>query len=123
MQYSEKLLHYFYTATHAGTLNENNPQVKKGEVGRAAEGNVLHLYLQKENHHIVAATFLATGPVAAIASCEFVCCWLEGRTMSDAQQITAQAIMQTVEMPTTQFHVAVQVERLVKKTISLLQGE
>lgn len=117
MKHSTELLEYFYNTQHAGTLDQNDPNVIVVEEGGAEQGNILRLYLQIRNQTIVTVKFLAYSSVAATACCEYVCRWLEGKTLEQARKINAEEIMKALELPGVEIHTAKLVERLVKKSL------
>jgi nitrogen fixation NifU-like protein len=108
---------YFFDTHHAGELDQNDSNVYCAEVGSEKQNNLLRLYVRCENQQIVDAKFQAFGTPAVMASCEYVCRWLMGKTLVEAKQLTAEQIMQALEISSLQIHVAVLVERLVKTTL------
>lgn len=117
MLYSTKILEYFNNTLHVGKLDEHDPNVMIAEVGSVQQGNILCLYLKKENETIIAAKFLAQASVPATACCEYVCEFLEGKTMQAARQLTVQHFLAALDMSAVQTHDALLVERLVKKVV------
>ena len=117
MRYSQQQLEHFHNTQHAGKLDENDPSVILTEMGNAESGNVIRLYLQIRNKKIIAAKFLAFGSVAVIACSEYICRYLEGKTIDAAQQLTATQIMQGLGMLDIEIHAASLAARAVKKSL------
>ncbi len=117
MKYSSQQLEHFYNALHAGKLDENDSTVIVVEEGSGDRGNVVRLYLQIQNKKIRVAKFLAYGSVALIACCEYVCRYLEGKTIDEAIRLSTDTIMQDLGMSTVEIHNAIWIVRLVKKSL------
>lgn len=113
-----KFSNYFFDMQHAGELNQNDKTVFWSEVGSEKQNNLLRLFLQYEDERIIQAKFQAFASPAMMASGEYVCCWLLGKTLHEAQELTATQIMTALEMTSLQNHIAVLVERLVKITLA-----
>ena len=113
MRYSPRLLNYFYNAHHGGELDPEVGTIYQAELHSENNDYFLRLYLHCNNQKIICAKFQAHGSVAVIAACEYVCCWLEGKTRVEAQQLNVQQIIERLEMSTLQNHVAALIKRLV----------
>lgn len=122
MRHSDKVLAYFHQAEHVGKLDNMDPQVVLVEASDGDQGNVLRLYLSCQSEKILTARFLVYGSVAVTACCEYVCQWLEGKTLSQAKGINAEHILQALDMPKMQNHAALFVERSVIKALEKCYG-
>ena len=118
MRYSARQLEHFHHAEHAGTLDTDNSNVIVVKEGSIEREKIIHVYLSINNETIMSAKFLSYASVAVIACCEYACRWLEGKSMTEAQLLTAKNIMEGLEMPSVQLHVAMLVERCIKTGLS-----
>ena len=116
-RYSETLLHYFYHLEHAGSLVGDH--VYAAEQGNAAQGSHIKLYIALEDVMISQARFKCYGSVISLAVCEFVCRWLEGKTVQQLAQLDTQLILQALELTEIHQHVAL---RLVACVNHLLRS-
>lgn len=114
---NSKVLDYFYQLKHAGRLDLRDPEVCSATVGQAEQNNLLQLFLRLSNNKIVEAKFMAYANPVLMGCCEYVCEELKGKTIIEAQSLSAQKILQALSMPSLQNHAAAQVERLLKTTI------
>ena len=80
--YSQQTLHYFYQRQHGGILQGDDVICARHVNEQQSE--IFNLYLQLKVGKITAARFQASGSVALLASLEFVCGYLEGKTRVDA---------------------------------------
>ena len=113
---------YFHRAEHAGKLDSADPRVIVLEASNSDHSTVLRLYLCCQAEKISAALFLVYGSVAVTACCEYVCEWLEGKSLSQASEISAEHVLRALDMPKIQIHSALFVERWVKKALEKCYG-
>lgn len=117
MRYSSQQLEHFHNAVHAGKLDENDPNVIVVEEGGQNSPNAIRLYLYVENNIITRSRFLSYGSLPVTACCEYVCRYLEGKTLDEARQLNVDRIMKDLAMPRVEIHIATLAERLVKKSM------
>jgi NifU-like protein involved in Fe-S cluster formation len=106
MSYSQQLLHYFHHTPHAGTLDRNQPNIYHAEVGCIENSDLLELYLYIDHEKILQARFKAHGSPALIATAEYLCEYLEGKSKIVAQQLQHQDLLNALELSTLHVHIA-----------------
>jgi NifU-like protein involved in Fe-S cluster formation len=102
--YSEEVLRRVRDPQRAGSLSGS--QVGTGEVGTLDEGTVVRIQVRAERDRIAEARFKVFGCSAAIASASLVAEWLEGAPMDEASRVTAERVVQQLELPVERHHVA-----------------
>ena len=91
--YSPQLLDHFQHPRNAGDLN--HPTVS-AEVQNPACGDVLRLSLRVENSTIAEARFRAKGCVPAMACASALTGSLMGKTISQAQELSAASLAESL---------------------------
>lgn len=112
--YPEELLTYFHNVQHAGEL-ELDPGVVVVESGTPTQEEVVKFFLKLERNTLVTVKFKCYGSVALISACEFVCCWLEGKELSNLDELSVEDILAALALSTVYKHVAVLVLECLKK--------
>lgn len=115
MQYSKKLLDNFYGLKHAGILSGES--VYFAELGSEQQGDQLILYL-KIDDVIESARFQAYGSVALLASAEYVCSWLEGKSRQQALLLKPESILEALDLPLFKLHIANMICRTLQKVLT-----
>ena len=80
------------------------------------QGYILRLYLCCQQGKIKEARFQAYGSVIVIAATEYICRWIEGKTVGAARELQAKQIQQALGLSTLEMHAAILVENLISKT-------
>jgi NifU-like protein involved in Fe-S cluster formation len=104
VRYSEAVLSRVRDLKRVGSLE--GPKVGTGEVGTLNEGTVMRIQVRRDGDRIVAARFKVFGCSAAIASASLVAEWLEGAAVDEAKSLTAERVVQTLELAADRAHVA-----------------
>ena len=104
MKYSDEVLRRVRQPQRAGALEGEH--VGTGEVGTLDEGTVVRIQVRTSGDRIAEARFKVFGCSAAIASASLVAEWLEGAPMDEARQVTAERVMQKLELAPEREHVA-----------------
>jgi nitrogen fixation NifU-like protein len=99
--YSKIAIKHFMNPKYSGVLKNANGI---GQVGNAACGDVMKVYIKVEKNKIKDIRFNTMGCVAAIASSDVVCSLAKGKTLEDAEKITAKDINKDLKLPTIKFH-------------------
>ena len=115
MHYSQKLTAYFLETIHAGSLEGED--VRFAKTGDIALFDCFCLYLKIQHEHVIRARFQASTTPALIAAGEYVCRWLEGKTLSEARSLQKGQILRELELEEVMVHVVALVEAAV--TLSL----
>ena len=85
----EKVKEHFMHPTHSGEIKDADAI---GEVGNAACGDIMKLYLKVKDNVIVDVKFKTFGCAAAIASSDVLCELAKGKTIDEAMKITNKDI-------------------------------
>src|SRR5690349_24198237 len=104
MKYSDEVLKRVRHVERAGSLDGD--EVGTGEVGTLDEGTVVRIQVRRDGDRIAEARFKVFGCSAAIASASLVAEWLEGATMVEAGALTAERVVETLELAPEREHVA-----------------
>lgn len=104
MRYSEEVLNRVRDPKRVGSLA--GAHVGTGEVGTLDEGTVVRIQVRKSGDRIAEARFKVFGCSAAIASASLVAEWLEDAPMAEASRLTAERVVQTLDLAPEREHVA-----------------
>lgn len=115
--YSQKVLDIFRNPQNAGGLQGSNGT---GKVGDVEKGDLLKLYIKVDEQEVITeAKFKTFGSVAAIAVSSVLTQVLIGKTIAQAQQLTAQEIAEVIgELPIDKMYVLSLAEELTQNTLS-----
>jgi nitrogen fixation protein NifU and related proteins len=104
LKYSDEVLRRVRQLERVGTLEGEH--VGTGEVGTLNEGTVVRIQVMRSADRIAGARFKVFGCSAAIASASLVAEWLEGATIDEAKAVTAERVVQKLELAAEREHVA-----------------
>src|SRR5688572_33331005 len=96
MRYSDEVLNRVRTLERVGSLDGDH--VGTGEVGTLDEGTVVRIQVRRSGDRIAEARFKVFGCSAAIASASLVAEWLDGAPIVEANRITSERVMQTLQL-------------------------
>ena len=96
MRYSEEVLNRVRDPKRVGSLDGDH--VGTGEVGTLDEGTVMRIQVRRDGDRIAEARFKVFGCSAAIASASLVAEWLEGAAIDEARQVTAERVVQQLDL-------------------------
>lgn len=113
-RYSEAVLSYFFDAKHVGII-EPAADVFSVQVGQVKNGEVIEFYFKLHDQTIIMTRFKAYGSPATIAACEFVCRFLEHKTLQQARTLTANEIIDALQLSSFKIHVAALVVTAIQK--------
>jgi len=100
--FSDAVLDHFQNPRNAGELSDANVRV---EVSNPVCGDVLQLAVRVEDGRTVEARFLCRGCTTSIACASLLTEQLRGRTLAEAQALTAQSLSRLLgELPAATFH-------------------
>jgi len=100
--YSEKVMDHFTNPRNVGEI-ENPSGV--GEVGNAACGDIMRIYLVIEDNIIKDVKFKTFGCGAAIATSSMVTEMVKGKTLEEALAITNKAVAEALDgLPPIKMH-------------------
>ena len=113
--YNDKVMERFQNPKFVGEI-ENADGV--GEVGNVVCGDIMKVFIKIENNIIVDARFKTYGCVAAIASSDFLCDIVRGKTVEEAEKITCQDVVKEMgDIPEVKVHCSVLAKEALKKAI------
>ena len=104
MKYSDEVLRRVRELQRVGSLEGDH--VGTGEVGTLDEGTVMRIQVRRDGDRIAEARFKVFGCSAAIASASLVTEWLEGAPTAEASTLTAERVVQQLELAPEREHVA-----------------
>jgi NifU-like protein involved in Fe-S cluster formation len=120
MKYSDEVLNRVRTLERAGSLQGDH--VGTGEVGTLDEGTVVRIQVRREGDRIAEARFKVFGCSAAIASASLVAEWLEGASTAEARSLTAEQVVQTLDLAPERGHVAEMAVQAANKALADSNG-
>jgi nitrogen fixation NifU-like protein len=106
MRYSKKLLNYFHNTEHAGVLSIAEKDIFTAKIGHAENLEMLELYFKILNQKVVQARFKACGSPALIAAVEYICGWVEGKTLDEIKKLQHQDILTELGLTSLHLHTA-----------------
>lgn len=114
--YSEKVMDHFTNPRNVGKIDDADGV---GEVGNAKCGDIMKIYLKvDENHIITDVKFNTFGCASAIASSSMATCLIKGKPISDALELTNQAVVEALDgLPPVKIHCSVLAEEAIKAAV------
>lgn len=116
MKYSDEVLRRVREPRRAGSLGGEH--VGTGEMGTLDEGTVVRIQLRANGDRIVEARFKVFGCSAAIASADLVAEWLEGAAVDEVSRMTAEKVVQRLQLAPERAHVAHMAVDAAKKALA-----
>jgi NifU-like protein involved in Fe-S cluster formation len=104
LKYSDEVLRRVRELERVGTLDGEH--VGTGEVGTLDQGTVVRIQVMRSGDRIAEARFKVFGCSAAIASASVVAEWLDGASIAEAKTLTAEQVVQKLELVPEREHVA-----------------
>ena len=118
--YSEKVMDHFRNPRNVGVLEDANGI---GEVGNAKCGDIMKMYLKIEDDRIADVKFETFGCGSAIASSSMATEMIKGKPLSEAMQLTNQAVAEALDgLPAHKLHCSVLAEEAIQAAISDYQS-
>lgn len=103
--YSAAVLERVRNPQRVGTLPES-AEVGTGEAGSLDTGTLARIQVRVREGRIVEARFKVFGCSAAIAAAGLVTEWLEGASLDEARQVTAERVVEQLTLAEDRVHVA-----------------
>lgn len=115
-QYSKKVFDYFKKPKHVGVIKDADGV---GRVGNPTCGDMMDVYIKIKNNRIAEIRFKTFGCIAAISSTEALCRIAKGKTLEQAEKITAKDIMDELQgLPAIKVHCSVLGADALRKAIT-----
>ena len=114
--YSEKVMEHFTNPRNVGELSGANAI---GEVGNAACGDIMKMYLKINDDNIIEdVRFKTFGCGAAIATSSMATEMIKGKPVEEAMALTNRAVAEALEgLPPHKLHCSVLAEEAIKKAL------
>jgi NifU-like protein involved in Fe-S cluster formation len=113
--YSPEVWRRFRAPRHAGVLD--GAGVCMGEARTPASKAVLRLFLDIGQGRIRAARFQALGCPSSIAAGDWLCEWLEQRSVSEAARLTVAELAEALALAAERRHCAVLAEDALRHAL------
>ncbi len=120
MKYSDEVLRRVRELQRVGSLDGDH--VGTGEVGTLDAGTVVRIQVRTNGDRITEARFKVFGCSAAIASASLVAEWLEGASRDEAEALTAERVVQRLELAPERRHVAGLVVQAARQAVANSEG-
>ena len=113
--YSETVMDHFRNPRNVGAIEDADGV---GEVGNAKCGDIMKIYLQIEGDIITDVKFETFGCGSAIASSSMATEMIKGKPISQALELTNQAVAQALDgLPAHKLHCSVLAEEAIKAAL------
>ena len=113
--YSEKVMDHFLHPRNVGVIEDANAV---GEVGNAKCGDIMKMYLKIEDDIIQDVKFETFGCGSAIASSSMATERIKGKPLSEAMQLTNQAVTEALDgLPAHKLHCSVLAEEAIQSAL------
>ena len=113
--YSEKVMEHFRNPQNVGSMEDADGI---GEVGNAACGDIMKVYLKIEDDIISDVKFETFGCGSAIASSSMATQMIKGKPLREAEQLTNQAVAEALDgLPPHKLHCSVLAQQAVRAAI------
>ena len=113
--YSEKVMDHFLHPRNVGVIEDANAV---GEVGNAKCGDIMKMYLKIEDDIIRDVKFETFGCGSAIASSSMATEMIKGKPLSEAMQLTNQAVTEALDgLPAHKLHCSVLAEEAIRSAL------
>ena len=118
--YSKKILERFKKPKFAGKMEDPS---SSGRVGNVRCGDIMEVFIKvkkdKESKEIIKdISFLTYGCVAAIASTDYLCEIVKGKSLYQALKITSKDVIKKMgKVPAIKLHCSVLAQNALKKAI------
>ncbi|MFA5108224.1 MAG: iron-sulfur cluster assembly scaffold protein [Candidatus Micrarchaeia archaeon] len=114
--YSKEILARFKEPKFAGEIEDADGV---GEVGNVKCGDIMRVYIKVKDNKISQIKFKTYGCVAAIASSDFLCQIVLGKTLDEAIKTNAKDVIAAMgsDVPLVKVHCSVLAQDALKKAI------
>jgi len=114
--YSEKVMDHFVHPRNVGTIEDADGV---GEVGNAKCGDIMKMYLKIDDDIITDVKFETFGCASAIASSSMATELIKGKPVSEALQLTNQAVAEALDgLPDYKMHCSVLAQEAIESALN-----
>ena len=112
MIYTDKVMDHFRNPRNVGEIEDANGI---GEVGNAKCGDIMRIYLDIDDNHVIKdAKFKTFGCGAAIATSSMATELIIGKTIEEALEITNKTVMEALDgLPPVKIHCSLLAEEAI----------
>lgn len=103
--YSAAVIERVRNPQRVGTLPDS-AEVGTGEAGSLDAGTMARIQVRVREDRIIEARFKVFGCSAAIAAAGLVTEWLEGASLEEARELSAERVVEYLALPAERVHVA-----------------
>lgn len=116
MVYSDKVMDNFHNPKNVGEILDANGI---GEVGSAACGDIMKMFLKIENNIIVDVKFMTFGCGAAVATSSIATEMIKGKSLDEALKLTNKAVVEALDgLPKEKLHCSVLAEEAIRAALA-----
>lgn len=120
MMYNETIEDFFFHPKHVGSMDNTNPLTT--HFGIKQNGLSIRLFVRHtESRVIERACYQTNGNPYVIASLEWLCRKIEGASLDALPALHYQQIIEALDMPSSKYPEAVQIDRLFKELIKRIE--
>ena len=113
--YSEKVMDHFLHPRNVGVIEDADAV---GEVGNAKCGDIMKMYLKIKDDIVEDVKFETFGCGSAIASSSMATEMIKGKPLSEAMQLTNQAVTEALDgLPAHKLHCSVLAEEAIQSAL------
>ena len=113
--YSEKVMDHFRNPRNVGVIEDADAV---GEVGNAKCGDIMKMYLKIEDDVVQDVKFETFGCGSAIASSSMATELIKGKPLSEAAQLTNQAVTEALDgLPAHKIHCSVLAQEAIQAAL------
>lgn len=113
--YNDMIMELIRNPKHTGELKDANAV---GQIGNAACGDILRVYLKVKDNIIEDASFLTYGCGAAIASSSIAMSMIIGKSVDEALSLTNKDFINALgELPPQKIHCSVLADEAIKAAV------
>ncbi|MBO4475060.1 MAG: Fe-S cluster assembly scaffold protein NifU [Clostridiales bacterium] len=114
--YSEKVMDHFRNPRNVGVIEDADGV---GEVGNAKCGDIMKMYLKIDDDVITDVKFETFGCGSAIASSSMATELIKGKPVSEARQLTNQAVVEALDgLPAHKLHCSVLAQEAIEAALT-----
>ena len=116
-EYSEKVMDHFSNPRNVGEIEDASGV---GTVGNAKCGDIMRMYLDIDEDHVVRdAKFKTFGCGAAIATSSMATELIKGKSVSEAAELTNKAVAEALDgLPAHKMHCSVLAEEAIQAALA-----
>lgn len=115
MTYSSNFLDNFYDTRHVGSLSGDDVYHMQHDAKQPFSS--AELYIRVQNNKVAMARFHASTTPTLIATAEYVCRWIEGKSLDECGALTVKDVLAALDLTTMHSHVVRVVVRLLLDVI------